>query len=227
MSDYSGGGYGGNDARIQNIENQIATLFRWAGTVTRAHNAVSKQVGDIMSDTQTTHDEIAQLTTDVAQNQADEQAMAVRIDALVAAGQPLSASDATALKAALGVLEGSHQKYGAASTPATGAGTPSTPTTPATSAPARTLYTFDGDASTVDHAEWPTAAFVTADGKALYYFKDDVAPGDAKGDAVGGVWHRYTGATNPAPTPAPTDGGTGTPPVAPAPSPAPSPAPGS
>ncbi len=137
MSDYSGGGYGGNDARIQNIESQIATLFRWAGTVTRAHNALAKQVGDIMSDTQTTHDEIAELTTDVAQNQADEQAMSARIDALVAAGKPLSAEDATALKAALGALEQEHTAYTAASTPATATpaagGTSTTPASTPTS----------------------------------------------------------------------------------------------
>ena len=26
-------------------------------------------------------------------------------------------------------------------------------------------------------------------GKPVYYFKDDKAPGDVKGDGVGGVWH--------------------------------------
>jgi len=136
MSDYSGGGYGGNDTRIQNIENQVATLYAWAGTVVRAHNALAAQVGDEMSDTQTTHDEIAQLTSDVAQNQADEQAMTTRIDALVAAGKPLSAEDATALKAALGVLEQGHTTYGAAATPATGTPATGTPSTPPASTPA-------------------------------------------------------------------------------------------
>jgi len=85
--------------------------------------------------------------------------------------------------------------------------------TPAPVSAVRSLYTFDGIAATVDHTEWPTAPVTTADGKALYYFKDDVAPSDAKGDGLGGVWHHYTGATAPVSPPAPV--------ASPAPAPAP------
>jgi hypothetical protein len=67
--------------------------------------------------------------------------------------------------------------------------TPAAPAeTPTPDAP-RSEYTFDGDPSTVDAAEW-TPAGTAPDGRALYHFAGDTAPGDAKG--VAGPWHLYT-----------------------------------
>jgi len=71
-----------------------------------------------------------------------------------------------------------------------------------TAAAGRALYTFDGDPATVDHAAWPQANERTVDGKLLFHYSGDTAPGDATGDGLGGVWHRYTGATTAAPSPA-------------------------
>ena len=70
------------------------------------------------------------------------------------------------------------------------AATPPTeaPATPTPDAP-RSEYTFDGDPSTVDAAEW-TAAGTAPDGRPLYHYAGDTAPGDAKGEA--GPWHLYT-----------------------------------
>lgn len=73
---------------------------------------------------------------------------------------------------------------------------------PLPAAPVRSAYTFDGadDSRGIDHNQWPDA-HATSDGvppQKLYYFSGDVAPGDAKGDGVGGVWHLYTGTRVPA-----------------------------
>lgn len=56
-------------------------------------------------------------------------------------------------------------------------------------APARTEYVFSGDPTTIDANEWPSAG-TSPDGKQLYYFAGDTAPGDAKG--TGGQWTVYT-----------------------------------
>jgi len=78
---------------------------------------------------------------------------------------------------------------------------PATPAQPA--APHKTLYTFDGDLSTVDHTEWP-AAGTSADGKALYTFAGDTAPGDVKGSS--GPWHQYAAPSASATTSGPAVG---------------------
>ena len=67
---------------------------------------------------------------------------------------------------------------------------------------ARTEYTFDGDPTTVDAATWPLAPDKTPEGKPLYYYAGDTAPGDARGDGQGGgIWHIYHAPVTP-PTPA-------------------------
>lgn len=85
-----------------------------------------------------------------------------------------------------------------------------------TDAAGRTLYTFDKDTAGKSNcsggcaAAWPPfivkageravpgfgivtrddgAQQWAGDGKPLYYFAADVAPGDTKGDGQGGVWH--------------------------------------
>jgi predicted lipoprotein with Yx(FWY)xxD motif len=54
------------------------------------------------------------------------------------------------------------------------------------------VYTFTGDPTTINHAEWPDAG-TRADGTSLYHFVGDTQPGDAKG--VGGPWQLDTSAT--------------------------------
>lgn len=71
------------------------------------------------------------------------------------------------------------------------------PAAPAAAAVERTVYTFSGtDETAIDHNQWPDAGAVTSDTppKKLYLFSGDTAPGDVKGDGVGGEWHVYTGA---------------------------------
>lgn len=91
--------------------------------------------------------------------------------------------------------------------PAPGAAQPAAPTpgaapaTPPASAVApaeKTLYTFDGDATQVNHDIWPPATVKTTDGKALYHYVGDTNPTDKHGDGLNNVWHAYTGPTQPA-----------------------------
>lgn len=64
--------------------------------------------------------------------------------------------------------------------------TDATPPADTTQAPpAPTLYTYDGDPSTVDRAQWPLAG-TTPDGKPLFTYAGTPAPGDT------GPWHVYT-----------------------------------
>jgi len=85
------------------------------------------------------------------------------------------------------------------------ASSPVAPTVPSPSpveTVARTEYTFDGDPTTVDAATWPLAPDKTPEGKPLYYYAGDTAPGDARGDGQGGgIWHIYHAPVTP-PTPA-------------------------
>jgi len=79
--------------------------------------------------------------------------------------------------------------------PAPGAAAPAaSPTSPAASAE-KTFYTFDGDATQVNHDIWPLAPVKTPDGKALYHYVGDTNPGDKHGDGLNNVWHAYTGPT--------------------------------
>jgi len=81
------------------------------------------------------------------------------------------------------------------STPPTTDAPPTTPPAPTPASPPavdRTEYTFDGDPTAVNMTEWPPLESRTADGKQLYWYAGDTAPGDAKGDGQGGLWHRYT-----------------------------------
>ena len=64
---------------------------------------------------------------------------------------------------------------------------------PVSPAPARTLYVFSGDPSTVDQAQWPVAPFTSTDGHQLYYFVGDVSPGQQAGAGISPEWTVYTG----------------------------------
>lgn len=72
---------------------------------------------------------------------------------------------------------------------------------PAPDAPTaeRSVYTFDGDPSTIDPQTWTLAQVQTTDEPArpLYLFAGDTAPGDVGGDGVQGLFHVYTGALAP------------------------------
>jgi predicted lipoprotein with Yx(FWY)xxD motif len=50
---------------------------------------------------------------------------------------------------------------------------------------------FAGTLGTIERADGSMQ--VTLDGKPLYFFQDDKAPGDANGDGAGGVWHAAPG----------------------------------
>lgn len=82
--------------------------------------------------------------------------------------------------------------------------TPASPTSPAPSAPAaeQSVYVFDGDPSTVDTTVWPSSGLETQEAtpRPLFHYSSDVNPGETNGDGVGGVWHVYTGPTQPAST---------------------------
>ena len=67
---------------------------------------------------------------------------------------------------------------------------PASPPVAAPAAPERTEYVVDPGVA-VDAAEWPVSGSTASDGRALYFYAGDTAPGDAKGDGLGGVWHVY------------------------------------
>ncbi len=69
------------------------------------------------------------------------------------------------------------------------AAAPAAPASPA-AAPERTEYVVDPGVA-VDATEWPASGSTAADGRTLYHYAGDTAPGDAKGDGLGGVWHVY------------------------------------
>jgi hypothetical protein len=81
-------------------------------------------------------------------------------------------------------------------------------------APARSVYTFDGDVSTIDPNVWASAGVVTDTGEALYFYSGDTDPGDVKGDGLANAWHVYAGVqsappvADPAPGDAAPDAGT-------------------
>lgn len=56
----------------------------------------------------------------------------------------------------------------------------------------RTMYVTTMDASQVDPAQWEPAPFHTTDGRQLYFFTGDTAPGDQNGAEVAS-WTVYTG----------------------------------
>ena len=60
------------------------------------------------------------------------------------------------------------------------------------------VYTYDGDPTTIDGTSWTAAHEATADGHPLYHFAHDEAGQPPAGDGLGGVWHLYTGPTQPA-----------------------------
>lgn len=68
---------------------------------------------------------------------------------------------------------------------------------PAPAEQARSEYVVD-PGTLVDAAEWPASGTILPDGRPTYFYAGDTAPGDAKGDGAGGVWHLAT------PVPAPT-----------------------
>ncbi len=71
-------------------------------------------------------------------------------------------------------------------------------------AQAQSVYTVDAG-NVVDTTQWTATGEETTDTppKPLYTYAGDTAPGDKKGDGLGGVWHLYTGATQPVAPPAP------------------------
>lgn len=99
---------------------------------------------------------------------------------------------------------------GSTDAPAGGTVDPTDPTATGDSSTAtdRTVYTFGGDASTVDPQTWPTAPVVTDTGAPLYYFSGDTAAGQQNGAGLAGLWQVYTGATQPATAAAAPDAGT-------------------
>lgn len=123
--------------------------------------------------------------------------------AALAAAHP--AADLTALKAAADSLAAIAPTPAPAPAPAP-TPAPAPEPTPAPVATATvSVYTFDGDPSTVDVAQWTKANIETTDTppKSLYFYGGDTAPGMAAGDGLGGVWHLYSGATQPVTAPAP------------------------
>lgn len=90
---------------------------------------------------------------------------------------------------------------GSAPDPTAGGAAPSGGASPSASEPTQSVYTFDGDPSTVDATVWPSSGFETTDTppKLLFYYSGDTGdtPGATNGDGVAGAWHLYTGAVQP------------------------------
>lgn len=113
------------------------------------------------------------------------------LEAQIAAGAPPSATEVQGLKddiaAAQALVAPEQAKVQAAD--------PGAPPAPAK----QSVYTFDGDPTTVDTTLWVITQEETTDvpPKRLYTYTGDTAPGDAKGDGIGGVWHHYTGPVQP------------------------------
>lgn len=93
---------------------------------------------------------------------------------------------------------------------------PAAPSDPSGSGPierpaaSQSVYTFDGDASTVDSTVWPSTGLETTDDppKLLFYYSGDTSPGDTNGDGVASAWHLYTGSVQAVEAPAdPSAGG--------------------
>jgi hypothetical protein len=87
-----------------------------------------------------------------------------------------------------------------------GAQTPPPPPPPAPSptGPTQSVYTFDGDPTTVDTSQWVLTEWETTETppRRLYLYTGDHNPGDKNGDGLGGVWHVYEGATQQVQAPA-------------------------
>lgn len=67
------------------------------------------------------------------------------------------------------------------------------------SADAHAVYTFSGDPSVIDASAWPRANVVTEDGRPLYNYSGDSAPGEQHGNGLAeGQWQVYTGNVRPA-----------------------------
>lgn len=141
-----------------------------------------------------TQADVDALTTTVEQVAADlattQQALQGEIDAL-ATGNP--ALNLTALQAAVAPLDATVRALAAVK--------PTPPTPPAPVAP-RSVYTADVG-TPIDTNQWTATTEQTTDTppRPLYNYAGDTAPGDRKGDGLGGVWHLYTGQTRPVPAP--------------------------
>ncbi len=174
-------------------------------------HSLHRKVDTLMAD-------ISALTNAVNALDTDEQAAAVDLQALtntiagLQVGQVTQAqideltTHATAVATAL-------SQATAANKPSPAPGPPAPPVPPAPPASAKSVYWVDAGMA-VDTAQWPATTGQTTDvpPKPLYNFAGDTAPGDKKGDGLGGVWHLYTGQVQPVPGPAP-----GPAPVPPAP----------
>jgi hypothetical protein len=149
----------------------------------------------IMSNTQADVDTLNQSITDL---EAEESAVEAEFATLEAQIQALSQSADPAIKDQISRINVQVQKLKDAVAGANPTPPPPPPPPPA----ALPVYTHDGPVDSADAAAWPATnpPLVTADGNAspLFNFAQDVAGEPAKGDGLGGVWHLYTGATQPA-----------------------------
>lgn len=125
---------------------------------------------------------LAALTADIEQARTVAQAEAAK----VTAADPGAPAAAVATPAA------------AAPADPAAAAAPAEPAAAAASTKA-SEYTFDGDPTTVDVNQWTLVSEETAEAtpRRLYTFAGDMSPGQTSGDGLGGVWHLYTGPTQP------------------------------
>lgn len=195
---------GGSEAyrrldRDDRIVQSLHSLHRKVDTLMADISALTNAVNALDTDEQAAAADLQALTNTIAGLQAGQVTQA-QIDELT--------THATAVATALSSATAANKPAPAPAPP----GPDPTPG-PAPSPAARSVYTVDAGA-TVDTRAWTATTEQTADvpPKPLYNFAGDTAPGDRKGDGLGGVWHLYTGQVQPVPGPAP-----GPAPVPPAP----------
>jgi len=151
----------------------------------------------IMTDVAALNDSLAKLADTVTRVSGDFSSLKDHVSKLEA-GQAPDQKTVDAIKGTVDGLVGKLSEADPIVTAAPAPGAPAaTPLSPATSAE-KTFYTFDGDATQVNHDIWPLAPVKTQDGKALYHYVGDTNPTDKHGDGLNNVWHAYTGPTQPA-----------------------------
>lgn len=149
----------------------------------------------IMTDIAALNDSLAKLADTVTRVSGDFSTLKDHVSKLEAGQAP----DQKTVDAIKGTVDGLVSKLSeadpiVAAAPAPGAAPPAE----ASPAAEKTLYSYDGDATQVNHDIWPLAPVKTTDGKALYHYVGDTNPTDKHGDGLNNVWHAYTGPTQPA-----------------------------
>lgn len=174
------------------IRQSLHDLHRKVDHLMADITALTNAVNALDTDEQAAAADLQALTADIASLQVGQVTQA-QIDALT--------NHATAVATALSAATAANQPVAPpAPSPAPG---PSPTPGPAPIPATRSVYTVDAG-TPVDTTQWTTTNEQTTDTppKALYNYTGDTAPGDHKGDGLGGVWHLYTGPVTSPPAPA-------------------------